>query len=312
VSDDGTVPDDEVYRELRPLLFAIAYRMLSGVADAEDVVQEAFLRYRSATAAGERVASPRAYLSTVTTRLCIDHLRSARNRHEQSVGTWLPEPVLTGADPAEHAELADSLSMAFLLLLERLSPVERAVFLLHDVFGYAFDEVAGIVGKSVDNCRQLALRARRHVEAGRPRFEADRQRRDELAARFLAAMGDGDVGALVSLLAEDVVVQGDSGGGRPAWGREITGRDRVARLLAGMSRQIREAGGTLRASEVNGQPGALCLAPDGRLVSVFAFDLADGVVTAVRSVINPHKLGHLGELADPRELVRASNRRPGR
>jgi RNA polymerase sigma-70 factor (ECF subfamily) len=296
--------DDDVYRALRPLLFAIAYRMLSSVSDAEDVVQEAFLRYRAATAAGEHVASPKAYLSTVVTRLCIDHLRSARNRYETSVGTGLPEPVLTGADPAEHAELADSLSMAFLLLLERLSPVERAVFLLHDVFGYGYDEVADIVGRTPENCRQLALRARKHVEAGRPRFEPDRRRRDELADRFLGALRDGDVGALVSLLAEDVVVQGDSGGGRPAWGREITGREHVARLLAALAKQVANVGGTLRPTEVNGQPGAVCAAPDGRLVSVFAFDVAEGVVTAVRSVINPHKLRHLGPLADPREYLR--------
>ncbi len=296
---------DDVYRELRPLLFAIAYRMLGSVADAEDVVQEAFLRYRAVTAAGEAVASPKAYLSTVTTRLCIDHLRSARHRHEESVGTWLPEPlVASDDDPAAHAEAADSLSMAFLLLLERLSPVERAVFLLHDVFGYAFDEVAEVVGKSPDNCRQLAVRARKHVEAGRPRFEGDRRRRDELASRFVGAFRDGDVAALTALLAEDVVVVGDSGGGRPAWGRPITGRDRVARLLAGMGRQVAEAAGLLEPATVNGQPGLLCRAADGRLVSVFVLDVADGAVAAVRSVINPAKLRHLGELADPRELLR--------
>lgn len=303
---DHAVMADEVYTSLRPLLSAIAYRMLGTVAEAEDAVQEAFLRYHRAVGAGERVESPRAYLSAVVTRVCIDQLRSARARHETAVGTWLPEPVLTGdgGDPAAYAERSDSLSMAFLLLLERLSPVERAVFLLHDVFGYPFDEVAAMVERSPEAVRQLAVRARRHVEAGRPRFEADPRRRDELAARFLAAMVDGDVGSLVSLLAENVTVHGDSAAGLPAWRRPVTGRENVARLLAGMARQVREAGGSVRAAEVNAGPGALVVAPDGRLVSVFSFDVADGAVVAVRSVLNPAKLGHLGPLADVRALLR--------
>ena len=176
-----------VYADLRPLLFAIAYRMLGSVAEAEDVVQEAFLRYHRTLAEGTAVESPKAFLSAVTTRLAIDQLRSARVRRETYVGEWLPEPLVTdgAGDPARHAEEADSLSMAFLLLLERLSPVERAVFLLRDVFGYGYDEIAGIVGKTPDNCRQLALRARKHVDDGKPRFEASRERRDELATRFV-------------------------------------------------------------------------------------------------------------------------------
>jgi len=179
----------EIYQRLRPLMFSIAYRMLGSVSEAEDIVQEAFLRYHAAQPRQAEIGSPKAYLSAVTTRLCIDHLRSARARREAYPGEWLPEPLLTGeaADPAGRAEQADSLSMAFLLVLERLSPVERAVFLLHDVFSYGYEEIARIAGKSEDNCRQLALRARRHVTEHKPRFEASRRKREELAARFFSA-----------------------------------------------------------------------------------------------------------------------------
>src|SRR5439155_17095001 len=221
--------------ELRSAAFAIAYRMLGSVAEAEDVVQEALLRVHQAGEAGERIESPRAYVATVATRLAIDQLRSARVRREAYVGEWLPEPVVTdpAEDPAAHAEEADTLSMAFLLVLERLSPVESADFLLHDVFGYGYSEVAGIVGKSVANCRQLALRARQLVEAEKPRFEASRRERDELAARFFAAVVDGDMDGLVETLAADVVVYGDGGGKAPQWAVPIVGVDRVARLFAG-------------------------------------------------------------------------------
>jgi RNA polymerase sigma-70 factor (ECF subfamily) len=304
-------PAAEVYGDLRPLLFSIAYRMLGSVAEAEDVVQEAFLRYHREVEAGAAVGSPRAFLSAVTTRLCIDTLRSARARRETYVGEWLPEPVLTDDDPAVHAERADSLSMAFLLLLERLSPVERAVFLLHDVFGYSYDEIAPIVGKSVDNCRQLASRARRHVEAGRPRFDESRERRAELAGRLVGAMLDADVDGVLALLSDDVVVVGDSGGGSPSWPRPITGRERVARLLASLGSQARAAGVELRHAEVNGQPGTLAYAPDGSLVSVWVYDVSDGAVRTVRSIINPAKLAHLGPVADVRELIRDLRNRSG-
>jgi RNA polymerase sigma-70 factor (ECF subfamily) len=298
----------EIYEPLRPLLFSIAYRMLGTVSDAEDVVQEAFLRYHRTAAAGrDGVDSPKAYLSAVTTRLCIDHLRSARMRREAYVGEWLPEPLLTdttAADPAGAAEQADSLSMAFLLLLERLTPVERAVFLLHDVFGYGYDEIAGIVGKSEDNCRQLALRARRHVGEGRPRFEASRSKREKLAGQFFRAVGDGDMDGLLSMLAEDVVVYGDSGGISPSWPRPITGRDNVSRLLLGIGGQMRQVGITISPAEINGQPGAVFLDPEGNLTNVFVLDIADGQVRTVRSVINPEKLRHLGPLADLARLRR--------
>jgi RNA polymerase sigma-70 factor (ECF subfamily) len=308
----------EAFERLRPLMFSIAYRMIGQASEAEDVVQEAFLRYHRAqsgkgggrgkgTVAGEAgIDSPKAYLSAVTTRLCIDYLRSARARREAYPGEWLPEPLLTdgplsgstGPDPAGLAEQADSLSMAFLLLLERLSPVERAVFLLHDVFSFGYDEIAGMVGKSEDNCRQLAARARRHVGEHRPRFEASRSKREELAARFFRAVGDGDMAGLVTMLAADAVVYGDSGGISPSWPRPIVGRDRVVRLLLGIAEQIRRVGVFVRPAEINGQPGARIEDPDGRLISVFVLDIADGQVQAVRSVINPDKLRHLGLLAD--------------
>jgi RNA polymerase sigma-70 factor, ECF subfamily len=309
----------DVYQQLRPLMFAIAYRMLGRVSEAEDIVQEAFLRYHRAQSGADGPAgvdSPKAFLSAVTTRLCIDYLRSARARREAYPGEWLPEPLLTGdpgqpllaghagADPGTLAEQADSLSMAFLLLLERLSPVERAVFLLRDVFGYGYDEIARVVARSQDNCRQLALRARRHVGERKPRFEASRRQRDELAARFFAAVGDGDMDGLVTMLAADAVVYGDSGGTPPSWPRPITGRDHVGRLLAGLAQQMRQAGAVIRPAEVNGQPGALVLDPAGRLINVFALDIADGRVQTIRSVINPDKLRHLGPLADVAALRR--------
>jgi RNA polymerase sigma-70 factor (ECF subfamily) len=253
--------------------------MLASVSEAEDVVQDAFLRFERALADGTEIESPKAYLSAVVTRLAIDQLRSARSRRETYVGEWLPEPLLTNGDddPAAHAEEADSLSMAFLLLPERLSPVERAVFLLHDVFGYGYDEVATIVDKSETNCRQLAHRARNHIESEKPRFEASRKKRDELAARFFAAVGDGDLDGLV---------------------------ERVARLLAGIGGQLGEHGITIRPRLVNGQPGAIFLDPEGRLTNVWSLDIVDGAVQTVRSVINPDKLGHLGPVADVRALLR--------
>jgi RNA polymerase sigma-70 factor, ECF subfamily len=292
----------DVFTELRPLLFSIAYRMLGSVSDAEDVVQDAYLRFHRAVDEGTEVESPKAFLSAITTRLAIDHLRSARVRRETYVGQWLPEPLLTdqaAPDPAQGAAESDSLSMAFLLVLERLNPVERAVFLLHDVFDYDFAEIARIVDKSVENCRQVAVRARRHVNERRPRFEASRQQRDELADRFVAALAEGDVDGLVGLLAADVVVSGDSGGTRPSWPREIVGRDKVLRLLAGLAAQLQAAGDVrLERTEVNGQPGALVRDGAGALVNVFSFDIVDGAVQAIRSVISREKLRHLGPLAD--------------
>ena len=297
----------ETYEELRPLLFSIAYRMLGSVAEAEDVVQDAFLRYERAVARTGEVESPRAYLSAVTTRLAIDELRSARVRREQYVGEWLPEPLATegsSLDGARYVEEADSLSMAFLLVLERLTPVERAVFLLHDVFDYGYDEVAQVVGKSEDNCRQIAVRARRHVVEEKPRFETSRQRRDELADRFFDALGDGDIESLVEVLADDVVVHGDGGGKSPSWPKPIFGRTRVARALQNVRRARDELGVTTRRTEINGQPGALFFDRAGRLISVMTIDVLDGYVQTVRSIVNPDKLRYLGVPADFGALLR--------
>jgi RNA polymerase sigma-70 factor, ECF subfamily len=288
--------------ELRPLLFSIAYRMLGSVGDAEDVVQEALLRYEQA----EGVESPKAWLTSVVTRLAIDQLRSARARRETYVGEWLPEPLVNGGDdPAAHAEQADTLSMAFLLLLERLTPVERAVFLLHDVFAYRYDEIAELIGRSEASCRQLGLRARRHVEAEKPRFEASRRERDELAARFFAAVQDGDVDELVGMLAADAVVVGDGGGKAPQWATPIVGSERVAKLLAGTGMQMRKYGMRLERRDVNGQPGAVLRMANGDVAVVWTVEIADGAVQALRSVINPDKLRHLGPVADLRALLRA-------
>jgi RNA polymerase sigma-70 factor (ECF subfamily) len=297
---------DDLLRELRPAAFAIAYRMLGSVAEAEDIVQEALLRIHRALDQGERIESPRAYVATVATRLAIDQLRSARARRETYAGEWLPEPLVTDAadDPARHAEMADSLSLAFLVLLESLSPEQRAVLLLHDVFDYGYEEIAQIVGKSQDNVRQLTARARRHVEERRPRFEASPAQRDELARRFFAAAEQGDLGALEALLAHDVVLHGDGGGKVPALARSLHGRSRVARtLLAWMRQGARIPGAGMRQVEVNGQPGALLLDGDGGLISVMALDIADGQVRGVSSIVNPDKLAHLGPVADVRALL---------
>jgi RNA polymerase sigma-70 factor (TIGR02957 family) len=294
--------------ELREASFAIAYRMLGSVSEAEDVVQEALLRVHQALEEGERIASPRAYVATVTTRLAINELRSARARRERYVGDWLPEPIITDSqdDPARHAETADSLSLAMLVLLERLSPEQRAVLLLHDVFGYDSAEIAAIVGKSEANVRQLATRARRHVEQRRPRFQTTREHRDELAARFFAAAERGDLAGLEALLAADVQLTGDGGGKVPTLARTLRGRNRVARTLMNWLRRIARAPGvSLRPVEVNGGPGALVLDAQQRLMAVWALDFAGGQIRSISSIANPEKLTHLGAVGDFRSFVRS-------
>ena len=295
---------EEEFDELRPSAFAIAYRMLGSVSEAEDVVQEALLRLHRAGAGGERIESPRAYLSTVVSRLSLDHLRSARVRRETYVGEWLPEP-LGDDDPARKAEMADSLSLAFLVLLESLSPEQRAAFLLHDVFDYGYGEVAEVVGTNEQNARQLAARARRHVEQRRPRFEASREQREQLATRFFAAAEGGDLEGLEELLAHDVVFRGDGGGKAPAAARAVHGRARVARLLIAGHRALASFGGfTTRREEVNGQPGALFFDREGRLISVAILDIAEGQIQDVSAIVNPDKLRHLGRVGDLRALLR--------
>ena len=310
----GTQPDvAEAYVDLRPLLFSIAYRMLGSVSEAEDIVQEAFIRYQRAIGDDTAVESPKAYLSAIVTRLAIDHLKSARVRRETYVGEWLPEPLVTdegAGDPAAIAEGADTLSMSFLVLLERLTPVERAVFLLHDIFDYDFEEVGRIVERTPATCRQHAVRARRFIAENRPRFEASEAKRDELVGRFFAAAERGDVNGLIAVLAQDVVVHGDGGGKVPQWFEPIAGADKVARLFANMGRQMTAMGATFEPHRINGQPGVIFRGPHGGVFSVMSIEVVDGRVATIRSVVNPDKLGHLGRVESLRDVLEAA--RPGR
>ena len=297
--------DPSAFTEYRPLMFSIAYRMTGSVSDAEDIVQEAFLRAGQDT----DVESPKAYLATITTRLAIDHLRSARVRRESYVGTWLPEPLLAGApvgpaasrgaaDPAELAETSDSLSMAFLVLLESLAPAERAVFLLREVFGYGYDEIAEAVGKTEAACRQIFTRARRRIDEGRPRFETSRAEGEELTSLFLAAASGGDMTSLLERLAPDVLFYGDSGGlGETTFIAPVFGREQVAELVRVQIERTRQLGASLRPIWVNAQLGVLACDADGDLIAVIAFDVLDGLVQAIRVVANPEKLRHLGPVS---------------
>jgi RNA polymerase sigma-70 factor (TIGR02957 family) len=300
----------EQFEELRPLLFSIAYRILGSVSEAEDAVQETWLRFDRSTT---RPMSAKALLSTTVTRISIDVLRSARVRREEYVGPWFPEPLLSDPyeDPARSVELADSVSMAALLLLERLSPLERAVFVLREVFGFGFDEVAAAVGRSEAACRQLLVRARRHMKDGRPRFEAVREERKELASRFFDALRGGDVDGLRELLAADVSMVGDGGGKAPQW-RHIIGAEKVARVLAGIVPPFVRIGGIVESHEVNGQPGAIIRDRDGKVISTLALDILDGRIQTIRGVINPDKLGHVGPVADAWAILHeaAQSRRP--
>jgi RNA polymerase sigma-70 factor (ECF subfamily) len=295
--------------ELRPVAFAIAYRMLGSVAEAEDIVQETLLRLHRALEDGQQIQSPRGFVATVTTRLAMNELRSARARREEYVGEWLPEPIITDGhdDPARHAETADSLSLAMLVLLESLSPEQRAVLLLHDVFDYDHAQIAEIIGKSQDNVRQLATRARRQVEQRRPRFQTTREQRDELARRFFQASEQGDLAGLEALLAHDVELTGDGGGKVPALERSLRGRTRVARTLIKWFRLgARLPGVSFRPVEVNGSPGALYLDPQQRLVAVAALDIAGGQIQGISAIVNPDKLAHLGPVGDFTSLLRSA------
>jgi RNA polymerase sigma-70 factor (ECF subfamily) len=279
----------ETHEELRPYLFAIAYRMIGSVTEAEDVVQDAFLRYH---AGGVEAESPKAYLATVTTRLAIDHLRSARVRREVYPGQWLPEPLVED-ESARHAEAADSLSLAFLHMLEKLSPVERAVFLLREVFDYPYPEIADVVDKSPENCRQILSRARDHVREGRPRFDVSREQSEDVARRFLAAWEEGDTDGLVELLAADATVYGDGGGKAPSAPQPVVGAERVAKALIAWGRLAEKHGLSHHSARINGGPGIVFRDSDGRARWVSALEISDGVVVALRSVLNPEKLGHV-------------------
>jgi RNA polymerase sigma-70 factor, ECF subfamily len=301
----------EEFEKLRPLLFAIAYRILGSVAQAEDAVQESWLRF---DASPTQAVSTKAFLSAVITRISIDMLRSARVRRETYVGQWFPEPLVTDPyeDPERTAELADSVSMAALLLLERLTPLERAVFVLREVFGFGFPDVASAVGRSEAACRQLAARARRHMDVGRPRFEANRREREELAARFFNALRDGDIEGLRELLASDVQLVADGGGKAPALARSVIGADNVARVLASIFPVLARIDARVEPRALNGQPGAILRDRNDKVVGTLTLDVLGGRIQTIRSVVNPDKLGHMGPVADAWMIAREAKqvRRP--
>ena len=311
----GSADDTAAFR---PLLFSIAYGMTGSVGDAEDIVQDAFLGLTRARQAGTEIADPKAYLATAVTRLGINYLGSARVRRETYVGDWLPEPVvvptgaLSGSGPAEHAELADSLSMAFLVLLDTLSPVERAVFMLREVFGYGYPDMARITGKTEVNCRQIFARARQRIAAGAPISDAApssarRAEGEELARRFFEAAAGGDMDALLGMLAPDVVLHADGGGKTQAIGKPLAGWQPVSRMLVSLLRRARALGASLRLAWVNGQPGAVLYDAESRVVSVIELDTGPNghgsdVVQAMHAVVNPDKLAHLGPVSDVARL----------
>jgi RNA polymerase sigma-70 factor (TIGR02957 family) len=291
------------FEEHRDLLFAVAYRMLGTAADAEDAVQDAWLRWNAADRS--RVGDPRAYLVRITTNLALDRLRSARARRETYVGPWLPEPVLTAPDVAEDAELAESVSMAMLVVLETLSPLERAVFVLREVFGYPYAEIARVLDRSEATVRQLGTRARKHVEARRPRFESDRGERRRAVERFFAAAVGGDVNELMEVLAPDVTLWTDGGGKVRAARRVIKGADKVSRWLGGVAHRpisgVMVADMRIEQADLNGTPGLMFHGPDG-LLGTFTVAVDDrGRVVAIHMVANPDKLR---ALADGRRLTR--------
>jgi RNA polymerase sigma-70 factor, ECF subfamily len=283
----------EAFNQQRPLLFAIAYRMLGTVTDAEDMVQEAFLRWQQTAEA--TVKSAKSYLSTIITRLCIDHLRSARVQREQYVGPWLPEPIVTEQtnDPAAQVELADSISIAFLVVLECLSPIERAVFLLREIFEYDYNEIAQMVGKSPANCRQILKRSRQHIATQRPRFPVSPQQQEKITAKFLEASDQGNLQGLLVLLAEDVTFWSDGGGQVPALLKPLHGAMKVAQfLLAIRSKWLSTS--VVHVIEVNGQP-AIIYRINEDIHSLMTFEIADGCIQSIYSVRNPEKLKRISK-----------------
>ena len=298
----GTLPSDlevpvrlATFDEYRSLLFAIAYRMLGSVADAEDMLQETFIRWQQAPE--QEIRSPRAFLVTIISRLCISHLQSARARREEYVGQWLPEPVVTapGSDPLENLRVDESLSVAFLLMLERLTPVERAVFLLREVFEYEYPELAAVLGENEANCRQILHRARQHVTAARPRFKASQQEKSDLLKRFLQATRNGDLEGLVGLLASDVVLHSDGGGKAVGAPNLIRGARNVARGALGTLQKLMPKNLVIRLAQVNGQPGIVSYL-DGKPYSVLTLEAGEGHIQRIYVVTNPEKLAHLPEL----------------
>jgi RNA polymerase sigma-70 factor, ECF subfamily len=286
------VTDAEVFEEYRGLMFAVAYRMLGAIADAEDAVQDAWLGWSAASRAD--VADPRAYLVRIVTNTALNRLRAVRARREAYIGPWLPEPLLTqaGPDAAERAELAESVSVAMLVVLESLTPDERAVFVLHEVFGFDHPEIAAALGRSAPAVRQLAHRAREHVQARRPRFDVDWDQQREVTARFLAAAAGGDIEGLMTVLAPDVTLLTDGGGKTRAALRPISGASKVARWLVGIAGRPDLGGAAdlnLEPAEINGTPGTL-ITTGGGAVAVLTLAVAAGQVTGIQLLVNPDKL----------------------
>jgi len=286
------------FNRYRGLLFSIAYRMLGSVADAEDIVQEAFIRWHGAS--DVEIRSTRSFLVTVVSRLSINHLQSARAQREEYFGQWLPEPLLTepGADPFTLARVDESLSVAFLVLLERLTPVERAVFLLREVFDYEYSEIGQMVGKDEANCRQILRRARQHISEVRPRFKPSAEQQQQLLANFLQASTTGDLERLVALLSAEAVLHSDGGGKAAAVPNLVHGADKVARAIIGGLKKLVPKNLTGRIAQVNGQPGFVSYL-EGRPYSVVTIAVEDGRIRAVYIVTNPEKLAHLTALPAP-------------
>jgi RNA polymerase sigma-70 factor (ECF subfamily) len=288
---DEMRPAEEEFEELRPLLFSIAYRMLGSVAEAEDIVQEAWLRWEQADRSVIR--SAKAFLSTITTRLCVDYLRSARVRRERYIGPWLPEPLMTEVAPpaSETAELADSLSLAFLTLLESLTPLGRAAFLLKEVFDFEYPEIAEILERSQPSCRQLVARARKHLDTRRPRVAASREQHQLMTMEFMRACATGDLGELMKLLTDDVVLWADGGGKVRAARKPIYGPEKVTRFVRGI---IRKAEGEYEVGvdQINGGP-AIALRQGGRVQDVISLDVAGDRIQGIWIIVNPDKLARL-------------------
>jgi RNA polymerase sigma-70 factor (ECF subfamily) len=280
----------ESFADLRPYLFTVAYNMLGSVMDAEDMVQETYLRWQRA---GEVADSPKAYLTAVITRLCIDHLRSAKVQREEYIGPWLPEPLVTSVSPntEENIALSETLSLAFLVLLESLSPTERATFLLREIFDYDYAEIATIVGKSEVNCRQMVRRARQHIEAGKPRFDVSLTQQETLVTQFAEACAVGDLEGLINLLAEDIEVWSDGGGKVTAARKIVYGRDKVARFMLNVTRLAPE-NATTELALINGQLGIVARVND-HPVLVMALEMGNGRVQTIRNILNPDKLQHI-------------------
>jgi RNA polymerase sigma-70 factor (ECF subfamily) len=280
----------DTFENYRPMLFGIAYRMLGSVMEAEDMVQEAYLRFQATPP--ESIRAPKAFLATVVTRLCLDHLKSAQEKRVSYFGPWLPEPLLTADAPPQRVIEQESLSMAFLVLLESLSPAERAVFLLHEVFDYEYSEIAAMVGKEEAACRQLLHRAKKHINEHRPRFHPSPQEHQEILGKFMMAVGSGDMQSLTNLLAADVVSWGDGGGKAHAAARPVVGRDHVARLMIGLGKRALKEGYQFSVQQINGQP-AIVYTRDDKIEGVVLLEIGDGFIRGIRSILNPDKLRHL-------------------